>query len=91
MIESIARIKEELGVNLVLGASNISFGLPDRDLLNNAFVSMAIVAGVTGIIADVKKVRSAVLSTDLISGKDRYARRYIKAYRNQQRPHQQEI
>jgi 5-methyltetrahydrofolate--homocysteine methyltransferase len=88
VLESIRQIKEELGVNLVLGASNISFGLPNRDLLNNAFVAMAIVAGITGIIADVNKVRLTVLSADLILGKDKYARRYIEAYRKKQRPRQ---
>jgi 5-methyltetrahydrofolate--homocysteine methyltransferase len=88
VLESITQIKEELGVNLVLGASNISFGLPNRDLLNNAFVATAIAAGITGIIADVNKVRLTVLSADLILGKDKYARRYIEAYRKKQRPHQ---
>ena len=88
MLESITQIKEELGVNLVLGVSNISFGLPNRDLLNNAFVAMAIAAGITGIIADVNKVRLTVLSADLILGKDKYARRYIEAYRHRQRSHQ---
>jgi 5-methyltetrahydrofolate--homocysteine methyltransferase len=88
VLESITQIKEELGVNLVLGASNISFGLPNRDLLNNAFVATAIAAGITGIIADVNKVCLTVLSADLILGKDKYARRYIEAYRKKQRPHQ---
>lgn len=87
VLESIRQIKEELGVNLVLGASNISFGLPNRGLLNNAFVAMAIVAGITGIIADVNKIRLTVLSADLILGKDKYARRYIEAYRKKQRPY----
>jgi 5-methyltetrahydrofolate--homocysteine methyltransferase len=88
VLESITQIKEELGVNLVLGASNISFGLPNRDLLNNAFVAMAIAAGITCVIADANKVRLTVLSADLILGKDKYARRYIEAYRNKQRPFQ---
>jgi 5-methyltetrahydrofolate--homocysteine methyltransferase len=80
VIEAIRRIKAELGVNLTLGASNVSFGLPDRDLLNSAFVAMTIAAGVTCLIVDVARVRPAVLAADLILGRDKYARRYIEAY-----------
>ena len=68
VIEAIRRIKAELGVNMTLGASNVSFGLPDRELLNNAFVAMAIAAGVTCLIVDVAKVRPTVLAADLDSG-----------------------
>jgi 5-methyltetrahydrofolate--homocysteine methyltransferase len=85
VLEAIRRIKAELGVNITLGASNVSFGLPDRDLLNNAFVSIAIAAGATCLIVDVAKVRSAVLSADLILGHDKRARRYIEAYRQRQK------
>jgi len=85
VIEAIRRIKEELGVNIVLGASNISFGLPDRDLLNNAFVAMAIAAGVTCLITDVAKVRPAVVAADLILGRDKHARRYIQMYKQRQK------
>jgi 5-methyltetrahydrofolate--homocysteine methyltransferase len=86
VLEAIRKIKAELGVNLTLGASNVSFGLPDRNLLNNAFVVMAIAAGVTCLIVDVAKVRPAVLAADLILGRDKRARRYIEAYRQGQRP-----
>jgi 5-methyltetrahydrofolate--homocysteine methyltransferase len=86
VIEAIRRIKAELGVNLTLGASNVSFGLPDRDLLNNAFVVMAVAAGATCLIVDVAQVRPAILAADLILGRDRRARRYIEAYRQRQRP-----
>jgi len=81
VIEAIRRVKEELGVSLTLGASNISFGLPGRDTLNSAFVSIAIAAGASCLIVDVAKVRSAALAADLILGHDRYAMRYINAYR----------
>lgn len=84
-IEAIRRIKAELGVNLTLGASNISFGLPDRDLLNNAFVAMVIAAGVTSLMVNVAKVRPIVLAADLASGHDEYARRYIEGYRQRQK------
>jgi len=84
VIEAIHRIKAELGVNLTLGASNISFGLPDRDLLNNTFAALAIAAGVTCLIADVARVRPVVLAADLILGCDKRARHYIETYRQRQ-------
>jgi 5-methyltetrahydrofolate--homocysteine methyltransferase len=87
VIETIRRIKAELGVNMTLGASNISFGLPDRELLNNAFVVMAAAAGATCLIVDAAKVRPIILAADLVLGRDKRARRYIEAYR--QRPKQE--
>jgi 5-methyltetrahydrofolate--homocysteine methyltransferase len=85
VIEAIRRIRAELGVNMTLGASNISFGLPDRELLNNAFVVMTATAGITCLIVDVAKVRQIVLAADLVLGKDKRARRYIEAYRQRQK------
>jgi 5-methyltetrahydrofolate--homocysteine methyltransferase len=87
VMEAIRRIKAELGVNMTMGASNVSFGLPDRELLNNAFVVMATAAGATCLIVDAAKVRSIVLAADLVLGRDKRARRYIEAYR--QRPKQE--
>jgi len=86
VLEGARLIKKELGVNLTLAVSNISFGLPDRELLNNAFVAMVIDAGVTCVIADVAKLRPAVLAADLILAKDKYARRYTEGYRQRQKP-----
>jgi 5-methyltetrahydrofolate--homocysteine methyltransferase len=90
VLEGIRRIKAELGVNLALGASNVSFGMPDRPLLNNAFVVMAIAAGATCLIVDVAKVRPAILAADLILDRDKRARRYIEAYRQRQRLQEKE-
>ena len=87
VIEAIGKIKAELGVNMTMGASNVSFGLPDRELLNNAFVAIATAAGATCLIVDVAKVRSIILAADLVLGRDNRARRYIEAYR--QRPKQE--
>jgi 5-methyltetrahydrofolate--homocysteine methyltransferase len=86
VIEAIRRIKAELGVNMTMGASNVSFGLPNRELLNNAFVVIVAAAGATCLIVDVAKVRSSILAADLVLGRDNRARRYIEAYR--QRPKQ---
>jgi len=84
VVEAIRQIKIELGVNLTLAVSNVSFGLPDRAVLNNTFVAMAIAAGATCLIADVAKVRPIVLAADLILNQDKWARRYTGAYRQHQ-------
>lgn len=81
IIEAIRRVKAELGVNQTLGGSNISFGLPDRNLINGAFLAIALEAGVTCPIVDVAKVRPSILAADLVLGRDKYMRRYIEAYR----------
>jgi len=80
-LEAVRRVREELGVNQTLGASNVSYGLPERDVLNGAFLVMAINAGVTCPTVNAARVRQAVLAIDLLLGRDRYARRYIKDYR----------
>jgi 5-methyltetrahydrofolate--homocysteine methyltransferase len=84
VLEAIRRVREELGVNITMGASNISFGMPDRPVINDAWVSMVIGAGATALIVDAAKVRPAVLATDLILGRDRFARRYIGEHRRRQ-------
>ena len=87
VIEAIRRIRAELGANMTMGASNVSFGLPDRELINNAFAVMATAAGANCLIVDAAKVRSIILAADLVLGRDKRARRYIEAYR--QRPKQE--
>ncbi|NQT30724.1 MAG: dihydropteroate synthase [Deltaproteobacteria bacterium] len=84
-LETIRRVKAELGVNMTLGASNISFGLPDRDLINYAFMSVVIAAGATSLIVNVARVRPIVLAADLVLAQDKRARRYIDAYRQRQK------
>ena len=84
VLEAIRRIKQELGVNMTMGASNISFGMPDRALLNNAWVAMVITAGATALIVDAARVRPTVLSADLVLGRDRFARRFIESHRKSQ-------
>jgi 5-methyltetrahydrofolate--homocysteine methyltransferase len=82
-LEAIRKVKDQLGVNQTLGASNISFGLPDRSVINQAFLAVAIPAGLTCPTVDVAKVRQTVLSADLILGRDRFAQRYLKGFRQQ--------
>jgi 5-methyltetrahydrofolate--homocysteine methyltransferase len=80
-IETITTIKSRLGVNMTLGASNISFGMPDRNMINYSFLALVVAAGVTCPVVDTAKVRASVLATDLLLGKDKWARRYMKAFR----------
>jgi len=80
-IETIRKIKSELGVNVTLGASNVSFGLPNRGLINTTFLAIAIAAGMNCPVINVAKVRPTVLATDLILARDKNALRYIKAQR----------
>ena len=79
-IEAIRKVREALGVNQTLGASNLSFGLPDRGVINHAFLAIAIEAGVTCPTVDVAKVGATVLATDLLLGRDRFAQRYLRDY-----------
>jgi len=90
VIAAIRQIKAELGVNLTLGASNVSFGLPDRELMNNTFLAIAIAAGVTCPIVDVARARPTVLATDLCLNRDTYAASYTKAYRQRQQNRQKD-
>jgi 5-methyltetrahydrofolate--homocysteine methyltransferase len=80
-LEAVRQVKEELGVNQTLGASNISFGLPERNLINHSFLTLAISSGVTCPTVDVARVRPAVLSIDLLLGRDRFAQRYLRSFR----------
>jgi len=91
VLEAIRRIREELGVNITMGASNISFGMPDRPIINAAWASMVITAGATALISDAAKIRPAVLATDLCLGRDRFARRYIEDYRKREALKAQEV
>jgi 5-methyltetrahydrofolate--homocysteine methyltransferase len=80
-LETIRRVREEFGVNLTFGGSNISFGLPERIVINQAFLALAVYSGVNCPIVDVAKVRPFILSIDLLMGRDNYAMRYVRAYR----------
>ena len=84
-LETIRMVGEELGLNMTLGASNISFGLPERQVVNWAFLAMAIQLGVNCPIVDVVKVRPAILAADLVLGRDEYAMRYIRAYKRRKK------
>jgi 5-methyltetrahydrofolate--homocysteine methyltransferase len=86
-LDSIALVRDELGVNLSLGASNVSFGLPDRKVINIAYLSLAIARGLTAAITDptVPEIQTMLLACDLLMGRDEYAMRWIKAFRKRAR------
>jgi len=72
VFEIVRLIRQELGVNTVCGASNISFGLPQRRLLNAHFLSMAIAAGLTSAITNPveQEIQSAIMAANLLLGHD---------------------
>lgn len=84
-LEAMRLVREELGLNLVLGASNVSFGLPDRAAINSMFLAMAIAQGLTCAITDPAQTRQAILISDLLLGRDEFAMRYIGFFRQQHR------
>jgi 5-methyltetrahydrofolate--homocysteine methyltransferase len=77
------QVREELGCNTVCGASNISFGLPDRETLNSTFVAMAIAAGMTCAITNplVEDLRKTVLAADVFMGLDENCLAWLKYQR----------
>ncbi len=78
------RLNEELGVNTVCGASNVSFGLPAREGINAAFLAMAISNGLTSAITNplLPEVREVVMAADVLKGNDADAGRWIRAHRD---------
>jgi 5-methyltetrahydrofolate--homocysteine methyltransferase len=88
-LETMRLIRDQLGNNMICGASNVSFGLPDRATVNAAFLPLAMHAGLTCAITNplVPEVRRAVLAGDLLLGHDEYAMKWIAHYRaNQAQP-----
>jgi 5-methyltetrahydrofolate--homocysteine methyltransferase len=86
-LDTMQLVREELGVNLSLGASNVSFGLPERKAINTAYLALAIARGLTAAITDptVPELRTTILACDLLMGQDEYAMNWIRAYRAAQK------
>jgi 5-methyltetrahydrofolate--homocysteine methyltransferase len=84
-LETIRLIRDNLGVNMSLGASNVSFGLPERHVLNAAFLPMAMAAGLTSAIMNTAEVCvNAVRAADLLLGHDAWGASWIAAHRARQ-------
>jgi 5-methyltetrahydrofolate--homocysteine methyltransferase len=86
-LETMHLIRAQLGNNMTCGASNVSFGLPERPIVNAAFFSVAMHAGLTCAITNplIPEVRKAVLASDLLLGHDEYATAWIAAFRAAQK------
>jgi 5-methyltetrahydrofolate--homocysteine methyltransferase len=84
-LETIRLIRDDLGVNMCLGASNVSFGLPERFVLNAAFLPMAMAAGLTSAIMSTAEVCvNSVRAADLLLGHDPWGASWIAAHRARQ-------
>ena len=79
----LGRLRDELHVNSTCGASNVSFGLPNREGINGAFLAMAIASGLTSAITNpiAEGVRTAVMAADVLQGNDQDAARWIRTHR----------
>lgn len=86
----VKRLREELKVNTTCGASNISFGIPSRHGINNAFLPMAMVAGMTSAIVNPLQegLVRAVHAADVLVGADKNCENWIKRYRDPPKPGQ---
>jgi len=80
-LKAIERIRAEFGVSINLGASNVSFGLPERHTLNQTFLALAMAAGANCLITDPFKLSLSLRATDLLLGRDAFSARYIAQYR----------
>jgi 5-methyltetrahydrofolate--homocysteine methyltransferase len=86
VFEIVRRCRDELGVNTCCGASNVSFGLPNRALLNAAFLAMAIGAGLTSAITNPLEtdIKQAIKAADVMMGHDEHCAAWIQMSRGDQ-------
>jgi 5-methyltetrahydrofolate--homocysteine methyltransferase len=81
-LETIRLVRDRLGVNMTQGSSNVSFGLPNREDLNAAFLTLSIFNGVTCPIANPAKITVSVRAADLLLGRDDFAMRFVEHYQS---------
>ncbi|MBT8332713.1 MAG: dihydropteroate synthase [Deltaproteobacteria bacterium] len=86
-LDAVEAIVKAYGVNITMGCSNISFGIPDRELLNGSFLAMAIRCGLTCPITNplFDEVVTSILAADLAMGRDEFATNWIGGYRKRQK------
>lgn len=84
-LETVHLIKEKFGLNMSMGASNVSFGLPNRHAVNSAFLPMAMAAGLTSAIMDSRtaEIVASVRAADLLLGYDQWGANWITRFRQQ--------
>ena len=85
-IKALRIVKEELGVKIVLGISNISFGLPNRKLINETFLALALGGGLDLPIINPNKegLLNVIKAFKLLNNNDKNAKEYIKYYKDKQ-------
>jgi len=83
-METIRLVHQKLGHNITQGASNISFGLPDRESLNAAYMAISIYNGLTCPIANPERITAMVRAADLVLGRDDYAVRFVDYFQSRQ-------
>ena len=84
-LEAVRLVRSELGCNMTLGASNISFGMPNRETINARFLAMAIAAGVNAPIVNAAQAKETAMIADLLMGNDELGIKYIRAERKKRR------
>jgi len=84
----LGRLRDELGVNSTCGASNVSFGLPNRQGINSAFIAMAMASGLTSAITNPleTEIKHAIMAGDVLTGNDAHANAWIAANRDPNAP-----
>ena len=82
-LDTMRQIRERFGVNMTCGASNVSFGMPDRHTLGAAYLPMAMTAGLTSAIMDTRtpQIVDAVKAADLVLSHDEWGMAWIAAHR----------
>jgi 5-methyltetrahydrofolate--homocysteine methyltransferase len=81
----VRRVHQELGVNTICGASNVSFGLPDRQTLNATFLAMAIASGMNCAITNPleENIRKTIMAADVLMGVDENCQNWLSAQRQE--------
>ena len=80
-LQTVELLRKEFGVNINLGASNVSFGLPERPTINQTFLTLAIQMGATCSITDPSKLGATAKAADMLLGRDDNSIRYLKYFR----------
>jgi 5-methyltetrahydrofolate--homocysteine methyltransferase len=85
-LEAVYQIHERHGLNMTMGASNVSFGLPNRHAVNAAFLPMAMAMGLTSAVMDARtpEIVTSVRAADLLLGSDQWGANWITRFRKQQ-------
>lgn len=84
-LQTIEEVRKKFGVSITMGASNVSFGLPERQAINDAFMAIAMSKGANSAITNPVHLAYLIRAADVLLGHDEYAARYIRHHRKQQK------